>query len=76
MPDQDGQRLGSCHCFCQLPETMNCQDSCSKSDILASHIFFALFEFAIGGGLVKKKSCLGNMVLHWRGQGVRLNKPQ
>jgi len=55
VPDQDGWRLGSCHCFCQLPETMNCQDSCSKSDVLASHIFFALFEFAIGGSLVNKK---------------------
>lgn len=55
VPDQDGQRLGSCHCFRQLPETMNCQDSCSESDVLASHVFFALFEFAIGGSLVNKE---------------------
>lgn len=55
VPDQDGQRLGSCHFSCQLPETMNCQDSCSKSDVLASHVFFALFESAIEGSLVNKE---------------------
>ena len=55
VPDQDGQRLGSCHFSCQLPETMNCQDSCSKSDVLASHVFFALFESAIEGSLVTKE---------------------